>query len=229
MTTKVKVITSLSILLFTVLGVSSNIMQQRAVDKSKLPEKVELSKGFQRWITNLKNKNLDIEADEFRLADDTQLYNSKWTSIASIEDSGKLQEFETLLAEHREIKKYVVFSPSKREFLDYRNIERYGYMPNEVRFYGQKEDKIVDTKILDCSVEANCFFDRGYFINNDLLVVSEISRNIDKKDKNPIPCSMQEECEYTIKIHVIDMINNNKLTYVSKPFGTVLETLIPQL
>jgi len=212
-----------------ILGVSSNILQQKAVDKSKLPLKIEQSKGFQRWITNLKNKNVDVGADDFRLQEEVELYNTKWTNVSSIEQPGKQEEFNAIIAEHQNIKKLVVFSPSKREFLDLRNIERNGYKPNEVRFYGQKEDKIIDTKILDCSIYANCYFDRGFFLNNDVFVVTEFSRNISKKDTNPIPCALNQECEYTIKLHVIDLINNSRLVYVSKPFNTILETLIPQL
>ena len=70
--------------IFTILvtmGVTSNIMQQKAVDRSKLPTKIEQSKGFQRWITNLKNKDLKTEADEFRLQEEVELYNSKWTNV----------------------------------------------------------------------------------------------------------------------------------------------------
>ncbi len=218
--------------IFTVLvimGVSSNIMQQKAVDRSKLPTKIEQSKGFQRWITNLKNKNLSTEADEFRLQEEVELYNSKWTNVTSIEQPGEQEKFNAVIAAHQNIKKQVVFSPSKREFLDLRNMDRDGYNSNEVRFYGQKEDKVIDTKILDCSLLANCYFDRGYFLNNDVFVVSEFSRNIDKKDQNPPVCALNQECEYTIKIHVIDLINNSRLVYVSKPFNIVLETLIPQL
>lgn len=211
------------------MGVTSNIMQQKAVDKSKLPVKIEHSKGFQRWITNLKNKDFTTEADEFRLMEENEIYNSKWTNVASIEEPGKKEEFDAIIAAHQDIKKQLVFSPSKREFLDLRNIDRNGYKSNEVRFYGQKEDKIIDTKILDCSLLANCYFDRGYFLNNDVFVVSEFSRNINKKDPNPTPCAINEKCEYTIKIHVMDLINNNRAVYVSKPFELVLESVIPQL
>jgi hypothetical protein len=214
---------------FVAMGVTSNILQQNAVDRSKLPIKIEQSKGFQRWITNLKNKNLDVGADDFRLQEEVELYNSKWTNVSSIEQPGKQEEFNAIIAEHQDIKKLVVFSPSKREFLDLRSIDRNGYKSNEVRFYGQKENKIIDTKILDCSLLANCYFDRGFFLNNDVFVVTEFSRNVHKKDPNPPLCAMNQECEYTIKLHVIDLINNSRLVYVSQPFTTVLETLIPQL
>ena len=43
---------------FIGLGVYSNIHQQNANDRSKLPSKVEDSRQFQRWITNLRNKDL---------------------------------------------------------------------------------------------------------------------------------------------------------------------------
>ena len=229
MSKKQIIILTILFIVFVTAGVTSNIIQQKAIDKSKLPSKIELSKGFQRWITNLKNKNIDASADDFRLKDDVELYNSKWTSVSTIEQPGAKEKFEKIIADHQNIKKQVVFSPSKREFLDIRNMDRDGYYANEARFYGQKEDKIIDTKILDCSALANCYFDRAYFLNNDVFVISEFSRNIDKKDKNPVPCAINEDCEYTIKIHVIDLINNNRLVYESHPFTTNLQNLIPQL
>jgi uncharacterized membrane protein (DUF106 family) len=58
------------IFLATLFGVYLNIEKQRSIDKSKLPERVEENKLFQRWITNLKNHDLNIEADEFKLKEE---------------------------------------------------------------------------------------------------------------------------------------------------------------
>jgi hypothetical protein len=228
MSFKFRLLIATLLIIFISLGVFSNVMQQNAVDKTKLPEKVELSKGFQRWITNIKNKGIPMEADSFRLKEDNQVYNSKWTTISSLDTPGVLDSLSQTLADHQNIKK-VVFSPSKKELIDYRNIDRDGYRNNEVRFYGQKEEKVIDTKILDCSVLANCYFDRAFFLDNDVFVVSEISRNIDKKDTSSPVCSMDQTCTYTVKMHVIDLINNSRLVYESPTFDTVLKTLIPAL
>ena len=146
----------LGIFLLTGATVYFNIQEQRAVDRSKIPEKGEAGKGFQKWITNLKNKDFVIEADEFRLVEENDLEILKYT-----------------YEKHKDIKG-VVFSPSGEEFVDYRNIERYGYQTYEVRLYGLKEDKIIDARILDCSPKANCYFDRAYFLDNDVFVISEI-------------------------------------------------------
>ena len=205
-----------------------NLKKQAEIDKSKLPQKVELSKGFQRWITNLKNKEVNVAADDFRLYEETEIYNTKWIKVYSIDEPGKKEEFDSYIKAHENLAK-VIFSPSQREFIDYRDEPRDGYNSNEVHFYGQKEDKIIDARLLDCSVRANCYFDRAYFLDNDSFVASEISRNIPKKDYTTPECPVDQTCTYTIKVHVIDLINNKRLTYESKPFDTVLSELITEL
>ncbi len=209
-------------------GVYSNIREQRNVDHSKIPEKVEMSKGFQRWVTNIKNKELPIDADQFRLREENEVYNSKWILVYSIEAPGMQEIFNKTLQAVQDTRG-VVFSPSDREFIDYRNTVRGDYAPNEVHFYGLKEDKIIDARILNCSVYANCYFDRAYFLDNDVFVISEFSRNIDKKDTTSPACPVDQSCTYTIKLHVIDLINNKRSVYESKPFDAILSTLIPHL
>src|SRR3989344_5428229 len=98
------------IFIFTGSIVYINIQKQQAVDRSKIPEKVEMNKGFQRWITNLKNKGLTIEADEFKLLEENEIYNTKWLKIYSMDQEGVTELFEQAIASHQDIKK-VIFSP----------------------------------------------------------------------------------------------------------------------
>ena len=216
------------ILLLIGIGVSLNIKKENSIDRSKIPEKVEQSKGFQKWITNLKNKDFIIEADEFRLQEENEIYNTKWIKIYSIDAPGQKAALESTLKSHVNTPK-VVYSPSEREFLDYRNSQRDGYAVNEVRLYGLRDDKIMDARIVDCSTKANCYFDRGYFLDNDTLVVSEISRTIDKEDLTEPTCDIWQQCEYSFKIHVIDLKKNSRLIYESKPFKVILENILPNL
>ncbi len=216
------------VLITVAVGVYLNVQAQRAVDHSKIPQKVELSRGFQRWITNLKNKEIIIEADDFKLKDEIEVYNTKWTKVYSIDDPVRNAEYEALLKASTGVKK-IVFSPSGREIIDYRNEFRDGYQPTEVRFYGQKEDKIIDARAAGCFVRANCYFDRAYFLDNDVFVISEFSRNIDKAVVQAPECSVSEKCTYTIKLHVVDLVKNSSYIYESKPFDTVLSELIPGL
>ena len=225
---KAVILSTIAIFVLVASTVYFNIAEQRAVDRSKIPEKVELSKGFQKWITNLKNKDFIIGADEFRLVEENEIYNTKWMKVNSIDEPGKKEELELMLKKHSDVDK-VEYSPSKREFIDYRNIARDGYLPNEVRLYGLKEDKILDARILDCSAKANCYFDRAYFLDNDVFVISEISRNIDKKDETTLVCLLTENCEYTFKVHVIDLVNNSRLIYESDPFTLVLNDKLRDL
>ena len=222
------------VVLLVIAGVIININEQRKVDRSKIPEKVELYRGFQRWITNLKNKGFETNADEFKLIEENEIYNTRWMVVYSFDDESKRKWFYNSLNNHRDIKK-VVFSPSDQEFVDYRDTKRPGdldgssFEPNEVRFLGQKEDKIIDARILDCSARANCYFDRAYFLDNDLFVISEFSRNIDKKDVESPECFITDECTYTIKLHVIDLKQNKRLVYESEPFHMIMSVMKKEL
>jgi hypothetical protein len=218
----------ISIFLCVFAVVFINVKKQLSIDRSKIPQKVELSKGFQKWITNLKNKGFVIEADEFKLKEENEIYNTRWIKINSTDEPGMQNQLNINIAKVKNTPK-VVFSPSGEQFVDYRNITRDGYNPNEVRLYGLKEDKVIDARILDCSVRANCYFDRAYFLDNNVFVISEISRNIDKKDQYAPDCLPSMECTYTFKIHVVDLINNSRLVYESKPFTVVLTDVLPKL
>lgn len=220
------------VFLFSIAVAFSNLAEQKAVDESKIPEKVEESRGFQRWITNMKNKDLEVEADEFELVEQNEIYNTKWIKIYSSDDDTQKAEYDKQIAEHKDLED-VEFSPSERAFVDWRQLERYDYKPNEVRYYGLRDDKIFDARIVDCSVRANCYFDRAYFLDssNDLFVISEFSMDIPDEDSEEtfVPCSIDTECTYTIKVHVVDMINNKRSIYKSEEKQLVLSEVIPEL
>jgi len=206
-------------------GVFLNIKQQASIDRSKLPAKVEEDRLFQRWITNIKNHDFELEADEFQLKEENEIYNTTWMNVYSSDDPKQMELYEKTIEEHKDVEK-VIFNPNGRVFVDFRNAARGEVMANEVRLYGLKEDKILDARVLDCSVKGNCYFDRAYFLDNDVFVISEFSRNINKKDPAAAECMVTDMCTYTIKIHVVDMIHNKRLVYESKPFDTVLSDLI---
>jgi hypothetical protein len=218
----------IGIFLFTGAGVYSNIREQKSIDRSKIPEKVEESNGFQRWITNLKNKEVDISADNFELLEENEIYNTKWMKVYSIDEKGKKEEYDNFIEEHKDTDK-VIFSPSERILIDYRNEAREGYNSNEVHFYGLLDDKLIDARIVDCSIRANCYFDRAYFLENDIFIISEISRTIHKKDEETPLCDASDLCEYSFKVHLIDLKNNSRLVYESESFEVVLSELIPEL
>ncbi|MFC1700120.1 hypothetical protein ACFLZ4_00555 [Patescibacteria group bacterium] len=210
------------------MGVFLNVQQQLAVDESKLPEKLEDHNLFQRWITNLKNNEVDVGADDFRLIEEAEIYNTMWVTVKSFDEEGVEEWYEEELLAHQNLDK-VVFSPSEQEFIDFRSIFRSEYKVNEVRFFGKKEDKVVDSKAVDCSIRANCYFDRAYFLDNDVFVVTEISRNIHKHDDTAELCPLDEICTYTVKLHLIDLIQNKRLVYESGTFEVIIEKLIPEL
>ncbi len=225
----IEIVLVVAIFVATFFGVYSNVKQEQSVDRSKIPEKVENSTAFQRWITNLKNKGLEqIDADEFRMREENEIYNTRWLKIYSFDDPQVEEKFYKTIENHKNIEQ-VIFSPSEQIFVDYRNVKKGKYEANQVHLYGLKEDKVMDARIVDCSVDANCYFDRAYFLNNDVFVITEFSRDINDDDNDSPKCLITELCEYTIKLHLIDLINNSRLVYESKPFSIVLSDLIPEL
>ena len=217
----------LTILIFALvsLTVFLNYRQQFSIDRSKLPSKIEASEGFQKWITNLRNKGVKLEADEFRLLEENEIYNTKWLKIYSIDAPGIKDTFEKTLKDQHVVKQSA-FSPSEREFIDYRHEQREDFLPNEIRYYGRMDDNVLDARLLNCDISANCYFDRAYFLSNELFVVSEFVLN-NPLNKDKIICDIAVKCEYVVKIHVVDLINNSRLVYVSKPFNLVLSEAIP--
>ncbi len=225
---KIETLCVFFISLLVVATVFINIRKQMEVDHSKIPPKVELSSSFQKWITNLRNKGVQLEADEFTLVEENEIYNTKWMKIYSMDEPGMAEELDRVLLENRNQAK-VIYAPSDRHFIDFSNKERYGYQSNEVRLYGLKEDKIIDAKVVDCSVRGNCYYDRGYFLDNDVFVVTEVSRNITKHDETVPACLPSETCTYSFKLHLVDLNRNSRIIYESTPFDAVLDKLIPEL
>lgn len=151
-----------------------------------------------------------------------------WMKVYSMDDPDKKALYEKTISEAKDIKK-IIFSPSEREFIDYRPIQRDGYLPEEVRFFGQKEDKIIDSRVVNCVKEANCYFDRAYFLDNDVFVISEFSRDVAKENIGKDVCAINNLCTYTVKLHVIDLVKNSRLVYKSGQIQVNLAELIPQL
>jgi hypothetical protein len=205
-----------------------NYKQDKAVDRTKLPQKLEQAKPFQKWLTNLKNTGLTVEADEFRLNEENEIYNTNWMKVYSIDDPSVKTTYDLTIAKYTTTDK-VIYAPSGRQFIDYRNEPRDGFAANEIHYYGLRDDKLLDARLLDCSTKLNCYFDRAYFLDNDVFVVSELSRNLDKRAADIPVCLITEPCTYTIKVHLVDLNKNSRLIYESRPFEVNLALLIPEL
>src|SRR3990167_2512464 len=93
-TKKDKVAALLAFIIFSLIGVVmwSNYRQQLAVDHSKIPEKVE------------QNKDFIIEADEFQLKEENEIYNTKWLKVYSFDDDVVQKQFEEIITAHRDIR-----------------------------------------------------------------------------------------------------------------------------
>ena len=222
------VVSSILLTASIVTATYTNYRKYKDIDRTKIPEKVEASKAFQKWITNAKNKKLELSADDFAMVEENEIYNTKWMSVYNIDEPGVSETFQANIAAHKDIKG-VVFSPSDKQYIDYRAIPKDGYAPNEIHYYGLREDKLVDARLLNCADSLNCYFDRAYFLDNDVFVISEFSRNLAKESEAIPTCSLNSACTYTVKLHVIDLNRNSRLVYESKPFDINLFELIPKL
>jgi len=216
------------VLALTAATVASNYRQQLAIDNSKISSGVELSKEFQRWITNMK-KRVDISADEFRLIESNEVFNSAHLTISTTENE---EANSAHLAKLEEFSQYddVRFSPNEFQFLDFRREVRSDgnreYLPNEVYYHGLQETKIIDTRILSCDIDANCYFDRAFFADNHVFVISQFSRDVPEDELATAPaCALDEVCTYTIKLHVFDLINSAQHVYASNPYNLNLSEM----
>jgi len=208
-------------------GVVLNVQKQYSIDKSKLPTKLESNSQFQKWVTNARNKGVKVEGDNFRFIEDSNIFNTLWTSTASIDDDTSRKLYDENMVELRKFKDSAL-SPNEREVVNYDYSNRFGFSPNEVFFYGLREDKILRTKIVDCDFESNCFFNRASFLDNHVFFVIQMSlKEYTKKD--PKPCDPKTVCDYTFKVHLVDLINNSRTVYESEPVQGIFEDLVSKL
>ncbi len=222
----------LAILLLVTGTVASNYMEKAKIDDTRLPEKIENSEGFQRWIINLK-KRMEINADEFELKDKNQIFSGAYLTVTRLEDS-EIEDHIEYLESFKNNPEFA-FSPNSRQFIDYRHENRTSkngdfYEQNEAHYYGLNEDSLIDARALSCLRELNCYLDRAYFLDNHTFVISEISRNgitkAQAEDGEYERCEKDELCTYTFKLHFFDLINNSRTVYESAPLELVLNDTI---
>jgi hypothetical protein len=203
-----KILVTLGLFLSIGGGVYLNLKEEAAINESRLPAKVAEDRAFLRWITNLKNKGIDADTDEFSLLEEREAYNTGIMRVYSTDEPDKKKLLEDTLAKHKDLY-HVAFSPSESLFLDYRDIPQVG--AQKVRLFGLEDNKIIDARIIECFVDTNCYFDRAYFMTNKYFIVQEISL-ANKEDT----CPKDEVCKHTLKVHLVDLINNKIRTYVSE-------------
>jgi hypothetical protein len=215
------------IIFFISLGVGINLNQQYSVDRTKIPSKLESNGKFQKWLTNVKNKNIPLEADNMKFIEDSNIFNTIWTSTTSIDDPKNRSFYEENI-KSLSLYKESEFSPNEREVVNYSFGNRFGYGSNEVFFYGLREDKVLQTRIVKCELEENCYFHRAGFLDNHVFFISEVSLHNFNKE-NPAICSPSQICQYSFKVHLVDLNNNSIVTYQSDYFDSSLEYLKKEL
>jgi hypothetical protein len=217
----------IAIAIFIAIGISSNLYEQYSIDKTKLPLKLETHSRFQRWLSNLKDKGVDLEADRFTFLKDSNIYNTIWTSTISIDDEVSRKMFEDnmkVLAEYKESIK----SPNEREIVNFTMEDRFGYAAKTVFFYGLREDRILSTKIADCYQHFTCNFHRGAFMDNHVFFIMELSQKA-VPDAEFKGCELDEVCDYTFKVHLVDLNNNSRNIYESEVVRDTYNNLFKKL
>lgn len=215
-------------------GVYINIKQSMELDVNKIPRDLEQNKEFKKWMTNLKNKefgvkenNEEMSPDSFTKVSESNIFNTLWTSTASIDNDQTRAEYEKNMGILRSLPKNAL-SPNEREIVNFDNSDRFGYSENEVFFYGLREDRVLQTKVVDCAYESNCYFNRAGFLDNHVFFVAELSLK-DFSKQNPVTCDPTTICEYTFKIHLVDLMNNQRTEYESKPFKGIFGKIKEEL
>jgi hypothetical protein len=226
----------LFVLILIIVGFSAgiNIIQELQADETKIPLDLEQNGTFSKWLTNIKNKEFgliengeEMSADSFTKVSESNIFNTIWTSTTSIDNDEARNEYEKNM-ELLKSYKTSAESPNEREIVNYDPSIRFGFNPNEVFFYGLREDRILKTKVVDCDVYSNCYFDRAGFLDNHVFFVSEVSLKGFSKE-NEATCDPTTMCEYTFKIHLVDLMNNQRTEYESKPFKGVFEDIKKEL
>jgi len=218
----------LLIIILIGIGVGLNVKEQLSIDRTKIPSKLEADSQFQKWITSLRKKEIVVEADNFRFVEDSNVFNTLWTSSVSIDNEEARRLYEENMKFLKTLDKNAE-SPNEREIVNFNNSIRFGFNPEEVFFYGLREDRILRTKVTDCLPESNCIYTRASFLDNHVFFVIEASlKGFDKKKPVRV-CTETQECLYTFKVHLVDLINNSRTVYESQEVKTTYEFIKNEL
>ena len=199
----------------------------RGFDKT-LPAKIIQNTDHRIWITGLNDKGISVLPDSFVYLERSEIYTTSRLSVFSPREPETQEQYNANLLESDSVEG-IIFSPDGKQFIDIRNIPRRGYNATDVRYYGTREDKIIDARFAECYYKFNCYYDNAYFINNDTFVVYEISQYTSEKGEKPKDCLDTGECEYTFKIHLVNLNTNSRVIYESPAFWAVLNELIPEI
>lgn len=208
-----KILISIIAILVAV-GVSLNIREQYSIDKSRLPTKLETNSKFRSWLSNLKDKDLDLDADNFRFLEENDVFNTVNLATESIDNESSRKIYDQNMSELTKLKETAI-SPNEREVVNFSNSDRFGFFPGEVFFYGLREDRILRIKLADCANRENCNFHRAAFMDNHVFFIMELSPK-GLASENQLTCALDQVCEYSFKAHLIDLNNNSRVVYESE-------------
>ncbi len=202
------------IILFGSIGwaVYQNIADQESENGSTLPAKITKNENFTAWVDEIAVRSadaqIDLSPDRFDRKDEREIYFWDRLNLSTLDDEEFLEEKDALWETYSGLDG-VTFSPNGKIFIDYRNIFRRELNRNQVNLYGQRESILIDARILDCTMPNRCFFDTGYFINEDTFVIHELTVENTQED-----CSLERNvCNYTVKIHLVELHNNKRSLY----------------
>lgn len=202
------------IAILVAIGISLNIREQYSIDKSRLPSKLETNSKFKSWLSNLKDKGLDLDADNFRFIEENDVFNTVNLGTESVDNEISRKNYEQSMIELKKFKETSI-SPNEREIINFTNLDRFGFFPGDVFFYGLREDRIIRIKLADCSGLENCNFHRAVFLDNHVFFILELSPKFGNP-QDQTNCTLDQICEYTFKAHLVDLNNNSRMVYESQ-------------
>jgi hypothetical protein len=201
--------------------------KSRGFDKT-LPGKIIQNTEHQNWISDQNNKGISILPEGFTYLERSEIYTTSRMRVLSPQEPETQEQYNADLLENEGVEG-IIFSPDGKQFIDIRNIPRKGYNATDVRYYGIRGDKIVDARFAECYYKFNCYYDYAYFVDNNTFVVYEISQYTGGKGEKPKECLDSGECEYTFKIHLVNLDTNSRVIYESPAFWGILNLLVPEI
>ena len=181
-------------------------------DDKTFPSEIADHENFKTFQKEMSDAGIVVNPDEIIIKDQREIYNPDRIKVFSQQDEIKKTELEETTQSLRDVSG-VTFSPDQKIILDYRNIARVGASSRQIRLFGIRSEKILDAPLLDCAISSECIYIDGYFIDNDSFVLHEIS--LARKDPD---CVVGSTCSYSIKIHYVELMQNQRSLYESTEF-----------
>jgi hypothetical protein len=210
---KIKIVLSV-LLLLILIGASKNVVESINTNVAKLPKDLETEHKFLKWINRWKERFPQIGADSFKAVDDGEIFSSTNPRFTFRDINTEVDKEEIEKASDLD-SKYIIISPDKLQFVDFRRYFTEAKEPTSsyVYYYGERQNETtIFGPLFECK-RTNCWFDRGFFLTPDLAYFPEVREKVYPEE--PERCSVNKICSYELFIHEFDFKKNKRTSYVS--------------